>query len=218
MYTSSINKSQTQWNRPILPQSSDHGTVASLLPKPKDQASFSNQSLDLLNKMQGEPKATNSNWADLSAATQEMLIKSLEEAKKNNPESAEWVDSILYAVDGETKAAEVPEYWNSENTSQRIVDFAMSFQSVSGEDYESYLEQAKEAVLKGFKLAKDDLGDLPGPSAKLFNDTYESVMKKFDQLLEDYRKQNPSEQPKAEPAVAPAMPTPPQAMSLNLVA
>jgi len=39
-----------------------------------------------------------------------------------------------------------------------------------------------EAVKNGYKEAKEMLGDLPGSSAKLFNDTYELTMQK----LEDY--------------------------------
>ncbi|MDR2581508.1 MAG: DUF5610 domain-containing protein [Fibromonadaceae bacterium] len=95
-------------------------------------------------------------------------------------------DSILYNLSGmgEVKAAEVPEYWNADNTSQRIIDFAMSFRNLAPElSDEEYIEQIRSAVEKGYSLAKNSLGDLPGPSAKLFNDTYELTMKKFDELL-----------------------------------
>jgi len=103
-------------------------------------------------------------------------------------------NSILYDLSGinggkEVKAAEVPEYWNAENTSQRIVDFAMSFRSLAPElSDEEYIKQVRDAAEKGFGLAKKDLGDLPGPSAKLYNDTYSLTMKKFDELMEKARK------------------------------
>lgn len=102
-------------------------------------------------------------------------------------------DSILYNLAGlkggeSIKAAEVPEYWNADNTSQRIVDFAMSFRGLAPElSDEEYIEQMRKAVELGYKLAKKDIGDLPGPSAKLFNDTYSLTMKKFDDLVEQAR-------------------------------
>jgi len=98
-------------------------------------------------------------------------------------------NSILYNVSGDTEAAKVPEYWNAENTSQRIVDFAMGFRALAPElSDEEYIKQVRDAVELGYRLAKRDLGDLPGPSAKLFNDTYSLTMKKFDELIEQARK------------------------------
>jgi len=103
-------------------------------------------------------------------------------------------DSILYNLselekNGEIKAADVPEYWNAENTSQRIVDFAMSFRGLAPElSDEEYIKQVRDAVELGYKLAKKDLGGLPGPSAKLFNDTYSLTMSKFNELMDKARK------------------------------
>jgi len=98
--------------------------------------------------------------------------------------------SILYNLDGkEVEEAKVPDYWNADNTSKRIVDFAMSFRGLATElSDEEYITQVRDAVEKGFRLAKKDLGDLPGPSAKLFNNTYNLTMKKFDELMEQARK------------------------------
>jgi len=100
-------------------------------------------------------------------------------------------DSVLYDLSGmkDVEESKVPDYWNAENTSQRIVDFAMSFRSLAPElSDEEYIEQVRSAVEKGYKLAKKDLGDLPGPTAKLFNNTYNLTMKKFDELLEKAKK------------------------------
>ncbi|MCL2283619.1 MAG: hypothetical protein FWC26_09930 [Fibromonadales bacterium] len=122
------------------------------------------------------------------------LMQSIHEAKNALREAgvgfAEYnEDSILYNLselekNGEVKAADIPEYWNAENTSQRIVDFAMSFRGLAPElSDEEYINQVRAAVEEGYRLAKKDLGDLPGPSAKLFNDTYNLTMSKFDDLI-----------------------------------
>ncbi len=122
------------------------------------------------------------------------LMESIYQAKKALMEAGvEFAkynsDSILYDLsalkDGEnTKAADVPEYWNAENTSKRIVDFAMSFRGLAPElSDEEYITKMRDAVELGYKLAKKDLGGLPGPSAKLFNDTYSLTMKRFDELM-----------------------------------
>ena len=98
-------------------------------------------------------------------------------------------NSLLYDLTGlnggkEIQAAKVPDYWNAENTSQRIVDFAMSFRGMAPElSDEEYIDQIRAAVQKGFGQAKSMLGDMPGPSAKLYNDTYNLAMKKFDDIL-----------------------------------
>lgn len=96
-------------------------------------------------------------------------------------------DSVLYNLgDKDVKAAEVPEYWNAENTSQRIVDFAMSFRELAPElTDEEYINQVRDAVELGYKLAKQDVGAMPGPSAQLFNDTYNLTMEKFDKYMEE---------------------------------
>jgi len=127
------------------------------------------------------------------------LMQSINESKKAlmnaGVEFAKYnSDSILYDLSGlkdgnETKAADVPEYWNAENTSQRIVDFAMSFRGLAPElSDEEYIKQVRDAVELGYKLAKKDLGGLPGPSAKLFNDTYSLTMSKFNELMDKARK------------------------------
>jgi hypothetical protein len=74
----------------------------------------------------------------------------------------------------------LPEYWNAENTSQRIVDFATSFLGVFKGSGDEFLSMIKDAVEKGFSLAKDTMGDLPDPVNKLVNNTHDLVMKKLD--------------------------------------
>lgn len=109
--------------------------------------------------------------------------------KGQPPEPAKMVSDILYAVAPEEKAADVPEEWNADNTSQRIVDFALSFRGqVEGMTDEEFVEKIRSAIQDGFRSAKGDLRDLPGPSAKLFNDTYEAAMKKLDDKLSEWKK------------------------------
>ncbi len=99
------------------------------------------------------------------------------------------VSDILYAVAPEEKAADVPEEWNADNTSQRIVEFALSFRGqVEGMTDEEYVEKIRSAIQDGFRSAKGDLKEMPGPSAKLFNDTYEAAMKKLDDKLAEWKK------------------------------
>lgn len=80
----------------------------------------------------------------------------------------------------EIKAAEVPEYWNAENTSQRIVDFALSFFGQSSKTDSEFFNMIKNAVEEGFAQAKDILGNLPGEIGKLMSDTYNLTMEKLD--------------------------------------
>lgn len=120
---------------------------------------------------------------DFKEQLKAQLLEMMDKSRENNKTPENLIDAIMYDVSDDEVAAEVPEYWNAENTSQRIVDFAMSFKSLSGMEDEEYINRVRDAVVEGYKLAKEALGDLPGPSAKLFNDTYELTMKKFDEML-----------------------------------
>jgi len=75
---------------------------------------------------------------------------------------------------------ELPEYWNAENTSTRIVEFAVSFYGTVEASGEEFINQIKAAIDEGFKLAKEILGELPGKTASLVDDTYSLVMQKID--------------------------------------
>lgn len=124
--------------------------------------------------------------AEIRAELLDMVSQSKKQAQATNPEIPT-ISEIPYNVMDNEVAAEVPEEWNADNTSQRIVDFALSFRSqASGLTDEEYIDQVRSAIQQGFKLAKEDLGGLPGPSAKLFNDTYDAAMKKLDKVLADW--------------------------------
>jgi hypothetical protein len=161
---------------------------------PKDTVDISEAALD------SEKVKGNSHWKDFDmdafqTEIRNKLMESIHQSKKALQDAGvDFVkydgDSILYGgVSKDTKAAAVPEYWNAENTSQRIVDFAMSFRGMAPElSDEEYIEQVRKSVQLGYKLAKKDVGGLPGPSAQLFNDTYNLTMKKFDDLVAQAQK------------------------------
>jgi len=77
---------------------------------------------------------------------------------------------------------QVPEYWNAENTSQRIVDFAVSFFDSFQGAGEEFLTKIKDAIESGFEQAKNFFGDteLPDGVSKLVSDTHDLIMQKLD--------------------------------------
>jgi hypothetical protein len=84
----------------------------------------------------------------------------------------------------------LPEYWNADNTSQRIVDFAMSFKGLSGSGNDEFFAMMKSAIEEGFKQAKDMLRNLPDEVSGLMKDTYDLTMKKLDDLQKQYSSDN----------------------------
>lgn len=93
--------------------------------------------------------------------------------------------------------------WGAEATSQRIVDFAMAFRghsSAKGLSDEEFMEKIRGAIEAGFGSAKEDMGNLPGPTAKLFNDTYAATMDKLDKAFEQLK--GASAKPGADPVAA----------------
>lgn len=93
---------------------------------------------------------------------------------------------IAGKVEGEDEVSGVPDFWNAENTSDRIVDFATSFAGIFGNDPE-FAETMVDAVAEGFKQAGAILGELPGAAGKLNRDTQDLVFAKLDKWLEEWR-------------------------------
>lgn len=91
--------------------------------------------------------------------------------------------------DTEVKPAEnsskLPDYWNAENTSTRIVDLAVSFYGAVSTMGQEYLDKIKAAIDDGFKQARDSLGELPDETEKLVSSTYDLVMQKLDSWAKD---------------------------------
>ena len=80
----------------------------------------------------------------------------------------------------------MPEFWNAENTSQRIVNFATAFYGIHGEgSLDDFVNSIKDAVKAGFGEAKEELGELPGAVKGLINKTYDLVMQKIDAWRQD---------------------------------
>ncbi len=75
--------------------------------------------------------------------------------------------------------AAMPEYWNAENTSQRIVDFATSFFSLSKMSVDDYVEMMKGAIDQGFGQAVDEMDELPGAVNGLISKTHNLAMEKL---------------------------------------
>jgi hypothetical protein len=84
----------------------------------------------------------------------------------------------------ESNQIEIPEYWNAENTSQRIVDFSTSFFGAFEGSGEEYLSKIKTAIEDGFKQAKEILGNLPDSVSNLIGDTFDLAMEKLNSWAE----------------------------------
>lgn len=85
------------------------------------------------------------------------------------------------AEDVEYKGIEgLPEYWNAENTSQRIVDFATSFYGPAESSGKEYYELMRNAIETGFNGAMNILGELPGEVNDLAHRTYELALEKLE--------------------------------------
>lgn len=134
---------------------------------------------DLINKLK----------ADADARTQQLrdLVEKMMNQQTNAFGKANDIWSFLrsgeYTVDPATKAqaqADIAEdgYWGVKQTSERILDFA---QALTGGD-PNQLEKMRDAFQKGYKQAEKTWGDaLP----EISKQTYDAVMKGFDQLAEE---------------------------------
>ncbi|MBN1575155.1 MAG: DUF5610 domain-containing protein [Chitinispirillaceae bacterium] len=81
---------------------------------------------------------------------------------------------------------EIPEYWNAENTSQRIVDFAVSFYEIAEGSGEEFSSTIKSAIEEGFKQARELLGELPDEISGLIDTTYTLTMEKLNKWAQDH--------------------------------
>jgi hypothetical protein len=79
----------------------------------------------------------------------------------------------------------IPDYWNAENTSDRIVHFATQMAEICGLDMKEFGETIKKAVGDGFDQANAATGELPGAAGKLNRDTRELVFSKLSKWLEE---------------------------------
>jgi hypothetical protein len=123
---------------------------------------------------------------------QQKLLEQILKQSGRHVESGDGKFLVLFTApgDGTEKAQgadepQVPEYWNAENTSDRIVHFATQMAEISGLGLDAFAEKMKEAVGAGFDQAHEATGDLPGAAGKLNRDTRELVFAKLSKWLED---------------------------------
>jgi len=106
-----------------------------------------------------------------------------------------------FTVDPATKAqaqADIAEdgYWGVKQTSDRIIDFA---KALAGDDPDA-LEKMRDAFKKGYKQAEQTWG---GKLPDISQQTYDAVMKKFDDLAEQNKQQTATETAAANAAADP---------------
>jgi len=91
-------------------------------------------------------------------------------------------------TDGKESAGEgengIPEYWNAENTSDRIVKFATQMAQIAGKDSE-FAKTIIKAVADGFDQANAATGPLTGAAAELNKKTRELTFTKLSKWLDD---------------------------------
>jgi hypothetical protein len=86
----------------------------------------------------------------------------------------------------ETKAIPgLPDYWNADNTAQRIADFATSFLGAFKGSGDQFVSMIKDAIDKGFSEAKDIFGKAPDAIDQLTAKTHALVMDKIDQWAKE---------------------------------
>jgi len=78
----------------------------------------------------------------------------------------------------------IPEYWNAENTSDRIVKFATQMAEIAGKDSE-FAKTIIKAVTDGFDQANAETGPLPGAAGELNRKTRELTFSKLSKWLDD---------------------------------
>ncbi len=121
------------------------------------------------------------------------LFASSKDADKQNSEIIKVPEALvnnqaipLDSVDSGSNSNSA-EYWNAENTSQRIVNFATNFiSSVGGQD-SAFAQTLRDAIAEGFRQAQGITGALPGAAGKLYEDTFTATFNKFDKWVEEFK-------------------------------
>lgn len=180
-------------------RAADPGTPASAPSRPVDAWTPSGETppSEAGTDQAAAAKAKKEGWGDvdLGQFREEMRAKLLEQIDtsrqvlKDAGVAFYGTKGLLYDVpDSEAQSYTdeqmgVGKEWGAEATSQRIVDFAMGFKGMAGD--EEFMKKIRGAIEEGFKQAQGDLGELPGPTGKLFNDTYKATMDKLDKAFEE---------------------------------
>ncbi len=88
------------------------------------------------------------------------------------------------SVEKGEEALQIPEEWNAENTSDRIVNFALGLRNAFEGNDEEFLKMVKGAVEEGFRQAREILGELPDEVRALTEETFSLIMEKLDRWAE----------------------------------
>jgi len=100
---------------------------------------------------------------------------------------------VIYAAPDQAGNAEgdsgdagkgIPEYWNAENTSDRIVKFATQMAEIAGKDSD-FAKTIVKAVADGFDQANAATGPMPGAAGELNKKTRELTFAKLSKWLDD---------------------------------
>lgn len=100
---------------------------------------------------------------------------------------------LIYAAEERTTKTEgngedgengIPEYWNAENTSDRIVKFATQMAQIAGKDSD-FAKTIVKAVADGFDQANAATGPLTGAAGELNKKTRELTFTKLSKWLDD---------------------------------
>lgn len=154
--------------------------------KDGDKVSFSYEAVEYSKtEMAIDAKGSKEDIAKLSSFVKDQLKKMSSEIVKNFLKDAGIETESSDDVSVADTAAVVPEYWNAENTSQRVVDFAVSFFDAFKGKGEEFLSKIKAAIEDGFSQAKKAFGgDYSSGVSKLISDTHDLIMKKLDSWAE----------------------------------
>jgi hypothetical protein len=149
-----------------------------------DTVTLSSQSMDLQKAFLTAKNSNNpDDWKKIID-----YLKNQYAALKSGFTNGRSADSAIAASDTTQAASSsgisgLSDYWNAENTSQRIVDFATSFAGAFKGSKDEFATMIKDAVEKGFSQAKDITGDLPDKVSALVNNTHDLTMKKLDDWI-----------------------------------
>lgn len=83
----------------------------------------------------------------------------------------------------------IPEYWNAQNTSQRIIEFSFSFYAKFEGSIDEFSSTIRSAIDDGFSQAKKILGNISENINDLIGETYDLVMEKLDSLVNEKKTQ-----------------------------
>lgn len=144
-----------------------------------DRVSLSNESVEYSESIrQLQAETDPEKIKELASFIKDQLHSIKNELMKKLFGSQESDDEI--EVEPTEASSKLPEYWNAENTSTRIVDFAVSFYGLVSTMGQEYVDKIKAAIDDGFKQAREALGELPEETEKLVSNTYDLVMQKLD--------------------------------------